>query len=190
MTDIARKSQEKSNNKDMVCLGVIIGARGLKGDLRIKSFTGTPKSVAAYGPVDTDEGKTLTLKVTGEAKGVVIARAEGVADRPQAEALKGQRLYVPRQALPKMDDEDEYYHADLIGLDVVDKTEKVCGKVIALYDFGAGDLIDIRRPDGRTLLLPFSACMVSEVDISGGQVVVNAEALAQLEASISKDTEQ
>ena len=150
---------------------------------RIKSFTDKPKGIAAYGPVCTDEGKSLTLKVTGEAKGVVIARSEGVANRSQAEALKGQRLYVSRQALPRTEDEDEFYHADLIGLDVVDETDIICGTVIALYDFGAGDMIDMRRPDGRTILLPFTTDMVTEVDISVGHIVVNAEALAQLEVS-------
>ena len=148
-----------------LCLGVIVGARGIKGDVKVKSFTGHPADVASYGPLETDDGQRLTLKVTGEAKGSVVVRISGVTDRTKAEALKGQQLYVERSQLPESDDEDEYYHADLIGLSVVDETDTECGTVIALYDFGAGDVIDIRRPAGHTLMLPFTADAVPEIDV-------------------------
>ena len=182
MADTGAKGKRPPSAQGKVCLGVIVGARGLKGDLRIKSFTSDPAGVAAYGPVETDDGESLSLKITGQAKGVVIARAGGIKDRAQADTLKGQRLYVARNALPDTEDEDEYYHADLIGLDVVDETDAPCGTVIALYNFGGGDMIEVRRPDGRTVLLPFTAAAVPRVEISAGRMVVDSDALAQAEA--------
>lgn len=168
---------------DKVCVGVIAGARGIKGDVKVKAFTENPNDIAAYGPVETDDGETLTLKVTGEAKGTVVVRIDGVTDRNQAEALKGQQMYVARNALPDTEDEDEYYHADLIGLTVVDETETECGTVIALYDFGAGDVIDIRRSAGHTLLLPFTVEAVPSVDLKAGRIVVSSAALESAEAA-------
>ncbi len=183
MTDTGAKGKQAPTPEGKVCLGVIVGARGLRGDLRIKSFTEDPADIAAYGPVDTDDGQSLTLKITGEAKGVVIARSKGIEDRTQADTLKGQRLYVARDALPETDEEDEYYHADLIGLDVMDETDEICGTVIALYNFGGGDMIDVRRPDGSTLLLLFTPTVVPVVDVSAGRIVVDSTALAQAEAA-------
>ncbi len=182
MADTAANGKQTPAAQDRVCLGVVAGARGLKGELRIKSFTDVAADVAGYGPVVTDDGQTLSLSVIGEAKGVVIARTDGVTDRTQAETLKGQRLYVARDALPATDDEDEYYHADLIGLDVVDETDAICGTVIALYNFGGGDLIDVRQPDGRTVMVPFTAATVPVIDTAAGRIVVESSALTQGDA--------
>ena len=170
-----------SVDEKRVCLGVVVGARGLKGDLRIKSFTANTRDVAAYGPMTTEDGAQLTVKVTGEAKGVVIGRVAGVGDRTQAEALKGQRLYVAREALPETDNEDEFYHADLVGVTVVDETGTECGTVSAIYDFGAGDMVDVRLPDGRTLLVPFTLSAVPTIDMAEGRMVITAAALAAAE---------
>ena len=169
--------------EEKVCLGVIVGARGIKGDVKVKAFTDQPEDIAAYGPVETDDGERFTLTVTGQAKGVVVVRIEGVTNRNGAEALKGQQLYVDRNTLPKTEDEDEYYHADLVGLAVVDETDTECGTVIALYNFGAGDVIDIRRPAGHTLLLPFTAEAVPMIDVSAGRIVVSSAAVAMAEAA-------
>lgn len=177
-----------SSGDSQICLGVIVGARGLKGDARIKSFTSDPAGVAAYGPVVTDDGKELILKVTGEAKGVVIARIKGVEDRTGVEALKGQRFYVARDALPATEDEEEFYHADLVGLKVVNEQGKECGTVSAIYDFGAGDMVDLRRPDGRSVLIPFTASAVPTVDVAVGKIVVTAEALATAEEEPEADS--
>ncbi len=160
-----------------VCVGVITGTRGLKGDLRIKSFTDDPADVAAYGPVSDETGsRALRLRVTGEAKGQVIARAEGVEDRDAAEALKGAYLYVPRDALPAAG-EDEYYQADLVGLTVVriDAAEgdPPVGKVKAIFDFGAGDVLEVESPAGKTVLLPFNREVVPEIDVTAGRLVVD-----------------
>jgi len=159
-----------------VCVGVITGARGLKGEVRVRSFTARPEDVGAYGPLSDEAGtRTLKLKVTGPAKDAVFARVEGVADRTAAEALKGVRLYVARDALPEVA-EDEYYHADLLGLRVEvagggGRTE-AWGAVKAVHDFGGGPLLEIERPDGTTVMLPFTKAAVPEVDIAGGRLVV------------------
>lgn len=165
-----------STGDDRVCLGVIVGARGLKGDVRIKSFTDDPADIGAYGPVTTDEGQSLSLNITSEAKGVVIGRIEGVADRTKVEALKGQRLYIARDALPEPEDTDEFYHADLVGLTVVDEMETECGTVTAVYDFGGGDMIEVRPADGPTVLVPFTLASVPTVDLAKGKLIVATDA--------------
>ena len=155
-----------------ICLGVIVGVKGLRGEVRIKSFTGNPPAVAAYGPVMTEDGRSFQLSVTGAAQGAVIARIKGVADRNAAEALKGLQLYVDRKALPEAD-EGTYYHADLIGLDVVLVGGEVLGSVAGVHNFGAGDMIDVAMEDGRSELVPFTAAAVAEVDLDAGRVVLN-----------------
>ncbi len=181
-----------------VCIGVITGTRGLKGELRIKSFTDVPADVGAYGPVSDETGsRLLKLRVTGEVKGVVIARAEGIGDRDAAEALKGVALYVRRDALP-VAGEDEYYHTDLVGLTVVriDAAEgdEPVGRVKAVFDFGAGDVIEVEAPSGKTVLLPFNHEVVPEIDVAAGRLVVDpldglldAEADEDMNAEARKD---
>ncbi len=111
----------------------------------------------------------------------MIGRIKGVEDRTKVEALKGQNLYVERGALPETEDEDEFYHADLVGIAGEDETGRECGTVSAIYDFGAGDMVDLRLPDGRTILVPFTSAAVPNVDIAAGRMVVTASALASAE---------
>ena len=152
----------------MVCIGAVAGAHGVRGNVRIKPFTDAPEDVAAYGPVTDSEGaRALDLTPVGEAGGMVIARISGVGDRDAAEALKGLRLYVPRERLPAPE-QDEFYHADLIGLRVVDSAGQAAGTVNALHNFGAGDLIEIRRLSGRLALLPFTRSAVPAIDLAAG----------------------
>ena len=166
----------------MVCIGAVAGAHGVRGNVRIKPFTDAPEDVAAYGPVTDAEGaRAFDLTPVGEAGGMVIARMSGVGDRDAAEALKGLRLYVPRERLPAPE-QDEFYHADLIGLSVVDSAGQAAGTVNALHDFGAGDLIEIRRPSGRLVLLPFTRSAVPAIDLAAGSVTVDAVQLAAAEA--------
>jgi 16S rRNA processing protein RimM len=168
-----------------VCVGVITGARGLKGEVRVKSFTARPADVGAYGPLsDEAGGRTLDLTVTGPAKDHVIARIGGVADRTAAEALKGTRLYVARAALPEPA-EEEYYHADLIGLRVEaadGQGPAAWGAVKAVHDFGGGAMLEIERPDGAAVMLPFTRLAVPVVDIAGGRIVVAPPAETTAEA--------
>lgn len=157
---------------ERVLVGVVVGAQGLKGALRVKSFTADPLDIASYGPVEDEAGaRRFRLKVTGEAKGTVIASVEGVKDRNAAEALKGTRFYVPRAALPASEDEDEFYHADLIGLPVELADGAALGKVRAVWDFGAGDVLEIARPDGEVMMLPFTKAAVPVVDVKGGRLI-------------------
>ncbi len=130
-----------------------------------------PTDVASYGPVTDEAGRRFDLSVVGTAGGAVLARIAGVADRDAAEALRGVRLYVPRDVLPEPEP-DEYYHADLVGLRAVLADGTEIGTVAAVDDYGAGDVVEIARPDARPILLPFTAEAVPEIDLAGGRIVI------------------
>jgi 16S rRNA processing protein RimM len=161
-------------------MGVIGAPHGVRGAVRVKSFTDEPKAIGGYGALEDESGaRRFTLKVTGTVKGdgMVIATLSGVVDRDQAEALRGLRLYAPRTALPATA-EDEFYHADLIGLTAVRENGETVGTVIAAHDFGAGDMLEIARDGhgakgGQPVLVPFTRAAVPVVDIAGGRVVIN-----------------
>ncbi|HEY9567430.1 MAG TPA: ribosome maturation factor RimM [Thalassobaculum sp.] len=158
---------------DRVCLGAVTGAHGVRGLVKVKPFTEDPDDVAAYGPLEDERGdRRFALTVEGRHKETVIVRVEGVTDRDAAEALRGTRLYVARSALPEPVD-GEYYHADLVGLALVTVGGEALGTVSAVYDFGAGDLIEYVAADGKPRMLPFNETAVPEVDIAGGRIVVD-----------------
>ncbi len=159
----------------LVCVGIIVGARGLGGDLRIKSFTMDPDDVAAYGPLCDETGKPMfELRVVGHAKGNVIARVAGVNNRDAAEALKSRRLYVLRTALPDAG-EEEYYHDDLVGLRARLVGGGELGTVRAVHDFGAGAVVEIEDEAGGAVMVPFTRAAVPEVDLAGGSMVVDPQ---------------
>ncbi|MBT6096340.1 MAG: ribosome maturation factor RimM [Rhodospirillaceae bacterium] len=154
-------------------LGTIGAPRGIKGDIRIKSFTEDPRDLAAYGSLwSADGSREFTIKVVGEAKGQVIARIKGVADRNAAEALKGTDLYVSRDVLPPPE-EDAFYHVDLIGLRVETTEGAFLGEVRAVFDHGAGDVLDIGGGPHKGLMVPFTRDAVPEVDLAGGKMIVD-----------------
>ena len=156
-----------------VLLGRIAGAHGIRGEVLIKTFTHVPEAIGAYGPLGDKRGaRTFEIQsVRAMAKGVV-ARLQGVGDRNAAEALKGVELYVERERLPPAAD-GEFYHADLIGLAAVDGERKPLGEIVAVHNFGAGDLIEVRLTgSGKTELVPFTDAAVPEVDISARRAVV------------------
>ncbi len=156
-----------------VCVGVIVGAHGVHGAVRVKSFTADPADIARYGPLEDEAAeRRLRLHVVGNAKGVLIAKIAGVADRDRAAELRGMRLYLSRAALPPPAD-DEYYHADLIGLAAVLADGTPVGRVRAVYDFGAGDTLDIARADGPPFMVPFTRAVVPEVDLAAGRLVID-----------------
>jgi 16S rRNA processing protein RimM len=156
-----------------VLVGIVVGAQGVRGRVRIKSFTQDPMAVGAYGPLADEAGKrSFTLRAIGLSRGAVLADIAGVADRNAAEALKGTRLYVERSALGGTD-EGEYFEADLIGLKAEDGEGRVLGRVKALFDFGAGPLVELEGEGGKTQLLAFTDANVPVVDIAGGRIVVN-----------------
>ena len=158
----------------MILLGAIAGVHGVRGEVKVKSFTADPLAICAYGPLFDEQGRKFELKLTSKAAKdtVVIAKIDGVADRNAAEALKGKRLYAPREALPAIDDEGEFYASDLIGLAVEDRAGKTLGKVVDLQDYGAGTLLAITGgPDGD-FELPFADRFVPVVDLAAAKIVV------------------
>ena len=158
---------------ERICLGVIGAPRGVRGELRIKSFTGEPAALAGYGPLTDESGRReFRLRVIESQGDMLVARIDGVGDRDAAEALKGVRLYVARSVLPAPE-ADEYYQADLIGLRAETADGEALGTVRAVEDFGAGPLLDLALADGRSVLVPFSRAVVPEVDMAGGRVVID-----------------
>jgi 16S rRNA processing protein RimM len=154
---------------DRVLLGEIGRPQGLQGEVRLRSFTAEPGAIADYGPLEDETGARSfefeSVRVTAKA---LIARLEGVTSRAEAEALTGTKLYVPRSRLPERE-EDEWYHSDLIGLSAVDRDDVAIGTVIAVHNFGAGDLLEIRPASGGdTHLMLFTRETVPEVDVEGG----------------------
>jgi 16S rRNA processing protein RimM len=154
---------------DRVLLGEIGRPQGLQGEVRIRSFTADPGAIANYGPLEDETGARLfeidSLRVTPKA---LTVRIKGVTSRDEAEALTGTKLYIPRSRLPERE-EDEWYHTDLIGLAVIDRDGAPIGTVIAIHNFGAGDLLEIRPASGgAAVLMPFTRDTVPEVDVEGG----------------------
>ncbi len=155
-----------------ILLGVVIGAQGLKGEVRVKTFTGEPEAIAHYGDLHAKDGRKFAVAGARSAKaGEAVVALKGVADRNAAEALKSVELFVPRGRLPAVDD-GEYYHADLLGLRAVDGEERLIGTVKAIHNFGAGDVIEIETPDGNDLMLAFTRETVPVVDVKTGRIVV------------------
>ncbi len=158
---------------DRVCVGAIAGAFGVQGEVRLKSFTAEPAAIADYAPLVSEAGRSFELKGLRAIKGGFAVRMNGVGTKEEADALRGVRLYVPRDRLPRLPD-DEFYHADLVGLDVVDTGGAALGRVQAVLNHGATDLLEVRRAAGSgTTLLPFTRDVVPTVDIAAGRIVAD-----------------
>ena len=159
-----------------VLLGTIVAPHGVRGLVKVRSFTDDPSDIVSYGPLQDGQGHAVALSLRGPAKGGLLAAVAGVEDRDAAEALRGVELYVPREALPATDDEEEFYYADLVGLRVETADGAVLGRVKAVYDFGAGDVLEVVLEAGGNELLPFTRDMVPVVDVAGGRLVVAGDA--------------
>ena len=156
-----------------ICLGQVGAAHGVSGEVRLRSFTADPAAIAGYGPLETEDGRIFRIEALRPVKDHFIAQLSGVRDRDAARALANAKLYVPRERLPEPDAADEFYYADLIGLAVLDPAGNALGTVVAIHNFGAGDLIEVRHAaDGTTQMLPFDAATVPVVDIAAGRIVV------------------
>lgn len=156
-----------------VLLGVVIGAQGLGGEVRVKTFTESPERLTAYGPLRTDDARALEVIATRIIRADVIAvRFKGIDNRSTAEALAGTKLFIPRNAFPATD-RDEFYHTDLIGLRAQDNEGRVLGEIRAIHNFGAGDVVEIERNDKSTLLLPFTNEFVPQINLGDKFVVVS-----------------
>ena len=146
-------------------IGAIVGPQGIRGQFKVKSFTEPPKSLTAYGPVTTDNGQQLTLQIMSvNTKGLVIVRAKGVDTRDAAEALRGLNLYVSRENLPEPDD-GEFYHADLLGMSVKGQDGVSLGSLVAIHDFGAGEIAELAPRKGSTIMVPFGGDRLIAVDM-------------------------
>jgi 16S rRNA processing protein RimM len=158
---------------ERICVAQIGGAHGLRGEVKLKSFTADPMAVKDYGPLTTEDGSaSFEIDMLRAAKGHLVARFRGIDDRNAAERLANLRLFVPRERLPPPA-ADEYYHADLIGLCAVTADGTEIGTVAAVHDFGAGDILEVRpQAGGTTIMVPFTAAFVPSVDIAGGRIVV------------------
>jgi 16S rRNA processing protein RimM len=158
---------------ERVCVARVGAAHGLRGEVRLNSFTGDPLAVTRYGELESADGKrTFEIETCRPGKGFLVVRFKGIADRTAAERLCNLDLYVPRERLPAADD-GEFYHADLIGLTALTADGAEFGTVVAIHDFGAGDLLEIRPvAGGMTVLLPFTEAIVPKVDVAGGSLTV------------------
>jgi 16S rRNA processing protein RimM len=157
---------------DLILVGRVAGAFGVKGEVRITSFTAEPLALVDYKTLLREDGSpALTLMGGRVAKGGVVARAQEIETRDQAEAARGLKLYVPRAVLPEPEDEDEFYVADLVGLTVVSPQGEPLGRVRSVRDFGAGDLLEIEPPAGESWWLPFTREAVPEVSIKDRRIV-------------------
>lgn len=157
-----------------VCLGEIAGAHGVNGEVRIRTFTETPQGIAAYGPLRDAAGtRAFVILSARAARTGAIARIEGVASREAAEALKGVELWLDRAALPDEADDGSYYHADLIGLVAISADGAALGQIVAVHDFGAGDLLEVRpAAGGPTVLVPFTEAIVPDIDLEAGWMLM------------------
>src|SRR3954454_1540621 len=155
-----------------VCVARIGAAHGVRGAVKLWTFTEDPFAVRSYGLLSSKDGKRQFEVATARAaKDHLVATLKGVTTRDEAERLNGLELYVAREKLPATD-EDEYYHADLIGLAAVTTANAPLGRVVAIHNFGAGDIVEIAPPQGATMLLPFTNAVVPSVDLAAGRVVI------------------
>lgn len=167
-------ARPKDGRDTRVCVAQIGAAHGLKGEVRLWSFTQEPPDFAAYGALETEDGlRKLEVENARFAKDYFVAKFAGIDERNAAEALRNVKLYVARERLPDVSEDDTFYHADLIGLSAVTRDNAAFGEVVGVQNFGAGDILEIRRGDGSTLMLPFTETVVPEIDLKGGTIVVD-----------------
>jgi 16S rRNA processing protein RimM len=159
---------------EKVCVGAIAGAFGVRGEVRLKSFCADPEAIATYGPLTTEDGtRSFDVVLTGNGKNGFNARLSGVGSKEAADALRGVALYAPRERLPALPD-DEYYYADLIGLTVLDTGGQELGRVRAVLNHGAGDLLEIHGPGLKsTVLIPFTKAAVPTVDMASRRIIAD-----------------
>lgn len=161
-----------ADTSTLVQLGVFGAAHGVRGEVRLKSYTQDPAAIATYGPLTGSDGVTYELVTVRPQKDMLVARVRGISDRNAAERLVNIRLLAPRAVLGEAEDEDEFFHADLIGLAAETPAGDPLGRVVALHDFGAGDLLEVALESGRTVYYPFTKAAVPVVDIKGGRIVI------------------
>lgn len=173
--EVSALAVEGAARHGRVCVGAVAGAHGVRGDVRIKSFTQRPEDIAGYGPLEDERGERIfALTLHGRARGLLVGSVEGIDGRDAAEALRGERLYVDRARLPEPEDEDEFYHADLLGLSAVDGAGNRFGEIAAILPAGDAAVLEVDPGGGEeTILVPFTREHVPEIDIPAGCVVID-----------------
>jgi 16S rRNA processing protein RimM len=168
---LKRRRQVASVANHLV-VGAIVGPKGIRGQFKVKLFAESPDVLTSYGPLQVDDGQLLQLLVKSvNSKGLVIVSAAGV-DSPEAvEALRGRTLSINRSDLPKLAD-NEIYHADIIGLPATDDSGELLGTIVALYNFGAGEIVEVKPRIGPSLMLPFHGDSVVAIELDNGQVIL------------------
>lgn len=158
---------------DRILLGQFGAAHGIRGEVKLQSFTEDPLGIVDYGPLALDDGRVVEIETLRPQGDNLVARVRGIGDRNAAETLRNRRIFVERSALPALEEEDDFYQADLVGLAAELEDGTAAGKIVAVQDFGAGDLLEIApAAGGRTFYLPFTRAAVPVVDIAGGRVVI------------------
>lgn len=157
---------------DRICVGAIAGAFGVRGEVRLKSYCAEPEAIADYAPLYTPDGIARDIVLTRTIPQGFSARLSGVTTKEEADALRGVELFADRSRLPSLPD-DEFYHSDLIGLPVLDTGGASLGVVEAVHNHGAGDILEIRAPGGKSLLLPFTRAAVPTVDLTAGRIIAD-----------------
>jgi 16S rRNA processing protein RimM len=174
---------------DPVLLATVGGAHGVRGEVRVRSFTADPEDVGAYGPLTDARGNRFTVVSARVQKNVVVVRFREVADRNAAELLNGRELFVDRSVLPE-EGEDEFYQADLVGLDVRLTTGEVIGEILAFHDFGGGDILEIGDGEKPSVMIPFTEAAVPEVDLDLGFVLVEPVAAGLRDAVEAREGDE
>lgn len=165
-----------------VLMATIGAAQGLRGEVRVRSYTADPTALGDYGHLHSEDGRVFEILEIREAKNMAIVRFRGINDRTAAEALNGLELFIERDNLPDEElEEDEFYYADLEGLEAIDEAGKSYGTVSAVYDFGAGDLLELKGPGRRPALIPFSEAAVLEIDLENGKILIDPQAAGLIE---------
>lgn len=165
-----------------ILMATIGAAQGLRGEVRVRAYTADPLALGDYGNLHSKDGRLFEILEIREAKNVAIVRFRGINDRNAAEALNGLELFIERENLPDDElDDDEFYYADLEGLEAVDEGGKSYGTVTGVFDFGAGDLLELKGPGRRPVLIPFSEAAVLEIDLEGGRILIDPRAAGLIE---------
>ena len=174
---------------DRICVAQIGGAHGIRGEVKLKSFTADPMAVKDYGPLLSEDGAVqIEIETVRPAKGHLVARLRGIIDRNAAERLTNLKLFIPRDRLPPAD-ADEFYHVDLVGLAAETAAGTRLGTIVAVHDFGAGDILELQpEAGGATLMVPFTDTFVPRVDIAGGRIIVAPPPDAAAKDSDGKDS--